>query len=192
MLIGPICEIFYGNHFNFGGSNSLNKTKVDSIGRSVSATLCSITQGSAEAYVDVVASMPQDSLFLTVNQRQSILSVARENLTKLEDIHRSTRTARDSQDVREVSFSNGGQGTGVDSDRASSLTETYKWNDICSQDGITCSERLDTKTVGLMKATCRIDVRHFINLKYSFLYLLLIVSNMHLFFRLLPMSFADY
>ena len=79
-----------------------------------------------------------------------VLTVSREAVDKLDEVHRST------QYHMRISAEDASDGAGAAGGPAA---PEVKWNDICCQDGITCSERADTnKTIGLLRASCHIDV----------------------------------
>jgi hypothetical protein len=82
----------------------------------------------------------KDSLSLSSDQRQTVLGVSLEALNRLEQAHKSA-----------IASSNA-KINGPAEDAA-------LWNDIYNQDGIVCSEQPDSaKTIGLLRATCNIDV----------------------------------
>ncbi len=147
--LGHCSEVFYGAHVNFGGSGSINRAKLDIIARSVSGTLSSIVLGVADSYSITAESLLQDSLFLNADQRADVLAVSREAVAKLDEIHRSTQ----------YHLRISPEDSSVDGIPPGPAAPEVKWNDICCQDGITCSERADAnKTIGLLRASCHIDV----------------------------------
>lgn len=82
----------------------------------------------------------KDSLSLSNDQRQAVLGVSLEALNRLEQAHKSAIASSHAK-------ING------------PAEDAALWNDIYNQDGIVCSEQPDsTKTIGLLRATCNIDV----------------------------------
>lgn len=146
--------MFYGAHVSFGGSGGGSKGKADVIARAVSNTMNSLSLGAANSTVtENEAYGKKDSLSLSNDQRQAVLGVSLEALNRLEQAHKSA-----------IASSNA-KINGPSEDAA-------LWNDIYNQDGIVCSEQPDaTKTIGLLRATCTIDVSFVISIVYFLLLL---------------------